>query len=139
MDKHIIESLPLTFHHIGLLVQSIQESIPHYSNLFGKESISETIKVSSQNVNVCFVKISENSYIELVEPVGENSQVQKMLKKGTSYYHIGYKVFNLDATVSQLERMNYKAMKSFSSEAFNGKRCIFLFSPQVHLIELIEH
>jgi hypothetical protein len=34
--------------------------------------------------------------------------------------------------------MNYKTLDIFDSEAFEGKRCVFLFSPEAHLIELIE-
>jgi hypothetical protein len=128
----------LEFHHIGLLVESIENSIPHYSMLFGKENISDIIMVSSQKVKVCFVKNAKNSFIELVEPLGEGSKVYKLLKKGISYYHIAYKVVNIASYVTKLEGLNYKALEYFYSEAFNNKKCIFLFSPDGHLIELIE-
>jgi hypothetical protein len=62
----------LTFHHIGLLVENIEFSEKHYSELFGKESISKVYRIDSQKVNVCFVKIGDGSYIELVEPLGED-------------------------------------------------------------------
>ena len=74
----------------------------------------------------------------MVEPIGEDSPVYNLLKKNTSYYHIGYKVKDIVATILKLETMNYKTMEIFYSEAFNGKRCVFLFTPEAHLIELIE-
>lgn len=128
----------LEFHHVGLLVESIEASIGNYISLFGKENVSDIIRIDSQNVNVCFVKIANDSYIELVESLGENSQVHQLLKKRITYYHIGYKVSDIVATVSELEALNYKPMRYFNSEAFGNKRCVFLFSPEAHLIELIE-
>ena len=128
----------LSFHHIGLLVKDINISIEHYSELFGTENISKLYRIDSQKVNVCFVTIGDGSFIELVEPLGELSPVYNLLKKRTSYYHMGYKVENIEASIAKLEAMNYKTMEIFDSEAFDGKRCVFLFSPEAHLIELIE-
>ncbi len=128
----------LEFHHVGLVVESIETSISHYSALFGTENISNVYKIDSQKVNVCFVKVGPTSFIELVEPLGEDSQVYKLLKKRVSYYHVAYKVDQIIDAVTQLELLDYKAMDYFCSEAFDGKRCIFLFSPEAHLIELIE-
>lgn len=128
----------LEFHHVGLVVESIETSIHHYSALFGTENISNIYKIDSQKVNVCFVKVGPSSFIELVEPIGEESQVYKLLKKRVSYYHIAYKVNQIEEAVVRLESMDYKAMDFFNSEAFDGKRCIFLFTPEAHLIELIE-
>jgi methylmalonyl-CoA epimerase len=128
----------LNFHHVGLLVENLEFSINHYSKLFGEHNISKIYKINSQKVNVCFVKLGDATFIELVEPIGEDSVVSKLLKKRISYYHVGYKVSDILAEVKKLEELNYKAMDLFNSEAFKGKRCIFLFNPDAHLIELIE-
>lgn len=128
----------LKFHHIGLLVEDLNFSIQQYTLLFGEKNMSKVYNINSQEVSVCFVKIGDNNYIELVQPQGENSIVSKLLKKRTSYYHMGYKVSDILDTVSKLESLNYKILNFFNSEAFNGKKCVFLFSPEAHLIELIE-
>lgn len=128
----------LKFHHVGLAVGNMEVSKAHYEELFGKESTSDVFCINSQKVNVCFVKIAENAYIELVEPIGEDSQVATFLKKRITYYHIAYKVEDIVKCVTSLEKLNYKPLEYFRSEAFSGKRCIFLFSPEAHLIELIE-
>ena len=123
---------------MGTLVDNMESAILHYSALFGESSISRVICVESQQVNVCFVRMVDESYIELVEPYSEESVVYKLLKKRVTYYHIGYKVEDIVSTVAELEEMEYRPMEYFYSEAFEGKRCIFLFSPDAHLIELIE-
>lgn len=138
MTKKINHLSGLTYHHVGLLVDNIEDSRQHYTQLFGKEKISNVINVTSQKVKVCFVNHSEGSFIELVEPIGEDSVVYKLLKKRHSYYHIAYKVKDIHSMVEKLEKLNYKALDFFNSEGFAGKLCIFLYTPEAHLIELIE-
>ncbi|MEI6124443.1 MAG: VOC family protein [Bacteroidota bacterium] len=135
-DKNVISGL--NFHHVGLLVHNMGSAIEHYSQLFGKNSISNIITVSSQKVQVCFVQISDANYIELVEPLGEESPVCNLLKKSVSYYHMAYKVNDIHAMARRLEQLNYKVLDYFNSEAFASKPCMFVFTPDAHLIELIE-
>ena len=129
----------LIYHHTGIIVNNIKDSILHYSAVFGSESVSEIYTVTSQDVKVCFIKNGQESYIELVESISEDSPVNKMLKKKISYYHIAYKVDNISNSINDLENLNYKSLGVFNSEAFNGKKCGFLFNPDGHLIELIEY
>ena len=128
----------LAFHHVGLLVESIDEALIHYTALFGSKNMSAIFTIESQKVKVCFVKNAENSFIELVQPLNEESIVYKLLKKKITYYHLAYTVKDIEATVLFLEELNYKPLEYFKSEAFNNRRCIFLFSPDTSLIELIE-
>ena len=128
----------LQFHHVGLLVDDIHASAAQYTQVFGKEQVTEPVLVSSQQVYVCFIKNGPSSLIELVQPAGEASVVNKMLKKNVSYYHVAYTVQNVAAAIEAFEKLDYKALEPFQSEAFGGRTCVFLFSPEAHLIELIE-
>jgi len=128
----------LKFHHTGCLVKNIDEAIESYRGLFQPESIGEKIFISSQEVYVCFIGMGEGIFIELVQPSSETSVVRNMMKKGITYYHKGFLVDDIDASIKMLEEKNYKWLQTFRSEAFNNKRCAFLMSPVMHLIELIE-
>ena len=130
--------LPLRLHHIGIAVSSIDEAAASYKQVFGEQSISPVYHISTQQVNVCFVDIGSGSFLELVESTAEDSGIHRLRKKGHTYYHLGYLTKEIEHTVEQLSALHYKPMEYFHSEAFNGKRCIFLFSPDAHLIELIE-
>lgn len=110
----------------------------NYKALFGPNCISEVFDISSQNVKVCFVDMGNNTFIELVEATSEDSGITRLKKKGFTYYHMAYLTADIEATVAELSTLHYKPMEFFHSEAFKGKRCIFLFSPDAHLIELIE-
>jgi methylmalonyl-CoA/ethylmalonyl-CoA epimerase len=136
VENNVLDKL--SFHHIGLLVNRMEDSLKYYSELFGKEKISPIFKIESQKVEVCFVQIGLGNYLELVMPIDESSVTYNLLKKRVSYYHIAYMVDDIVATVRELEHLNYKALDFFNSEAFENKRCIFLYSPEAHLFELIE-
>ena len=128
----------LKFHHTGCLVKNIDEAIDSYRGLFQPEFIGEKIYISSQEVFVCFIGIGHEIFIELVQPASETSIVRNMIKKGITYYHKGFLVEDIEAEIKILEEKNYKWLQTFHSEAFNNKRCAFLMSPVMHLIELIE-
>lgn len=128
----------LNFHHVGTLVDNIEDALGNYTSIFGKDSASAVYRIESQKVDVCFVKIGENSFVELVQPYSDESKVYNLLKKRVTYYHIGYKVDDIEQAVKELDLQGFRAMEYFFSEAFEGKRCIFLFSPEAHLFELIE-
>jgi catechol 2,3-dioxygenase-like lactoylglutathione lyase family enzyme len=128
----------LKFHHVGCLVENIEESIETYQKLFDTKNISEKIFISSQGVYVCFVEMANNEFVELVQPVDDDSVVAKLRRKGFNYYHMGYMVGDIVKTIATLEGMNFKFVNLFHSEAFGGKRCSFLYTPDMHLIELIE-
>lgn len=126
------------FHHTGLIVKNIEKSKIHYGVMFSPNKFSKTYFISSQNVNVCFMEVGENIFVEFVEPVGDNSVIATVIKKKINYYHIGYKVSSVDKAVETLCDQNFKLLETFHSEAFNGNKCAFLYSPELHLIELIE-
>ena len=128
----------LELHHIGNLVDDIDLAAATYQLLFGKNCISDKVLVSTQGVYVCFIDIGKKVFIELIQPVDKNSMVYKIRKKGISYYHLAYLTDDFDNTSSFLLSHNFRAMDIFSSEAFDNKRCQFMYTPEGSLIELIE-
>lgn len=130
----------MVFHHLGCLVKDINKSIEHYRVLLGKEVFcSKVYDIKEQKVKVCFLQLNKGIYLELVEPDKDNNTLLKMLtKKKVSYYHTAFKVPDLDAKVTNLLANDYHLVTSFLSEAFGGKRCAFLYTPEFHLVELIE-
>jgi methylmalonyl-CoA/ethylmalonyl-CoA epimerase len=125
----------LTLHHIGVLVNSIEEATTAYRELNAR--ISKPVVVASQSVRVCFVDMDSSVAIELIEPTAKGVS-QDLLKRGITYYHLGYLVPNFDLALENLAELSYVHIQTFQSEAFEGRRCAFLMSPVLHLIELIE-
>ncbi len=132
----------MKLHHIGCLVENIETGIQNYQLLHENVSVSKIYNIDSQKVKVCFVQVdeSENStLIELVQPMDETSSLYKMMnKKGHNFYHLGFMVEDIEAKLEVLSAKGFRMINTFKSEAFDMRKCAFLFSPDMHLIELIE-
>lgn len=127
----------MTPHHIGCIVADIDTAVAEHRSIH-TGSVSEKVFVSSQNVWVCFAELHSGFHIEFIQSAGEGSAVDRMQRKGVTYYHIGYKTPVITQEIEKLEANGFKLMSTFSSEAFNGKQCAFLFGSDGRLLELIE-
>lgn len=126
-------------HHVGCVVESIEESVKYYE--FLNSSVSEIFSIKDQKVDVCFVQMplkNESYYLELIQPHPDNIRLLEMLENRTSFYHIAFKVDSIEDWLPKLKEDGYLKVGEFYSEAFMNKKCIFLMNPAFHLIELIE-
>lgn len=128
----------MTFHHVGCVTNNMAESINSYKNSLGFRNISEVYEIKNQQVKVCFVETGPGIYLELVEPLGEGASLKKIMKSNNPYYHIGYLVDNVQLAIEELQKDGLYLVNSFRSEAFRNKYCAFLYTTNMHLIELIE-
>ena len=128
----------LRFHHIGALVESIDKALPLYLQLHPDKEPTDKIFISSQGVTVCFVPIDNDTFIELIEESTRPSSVSTMVKRGFTFYHLGYKSEAFDTSIALLEQQGYKVFDEIRSEAYNGNRVRFCLSPIGHWIEVIE-
>lgn len=134
--------MPLTLHHYGILTADTAAWLAENEFLFGKPfSVFETVHIASQKVAVTFVQQTAGAVLtELVQPAEDNLPLQKMIAKGITMYHTGYIVpaNEFDETLQSLEEKGSRALPVFNSEAFNQKRCVFVITTALGMIELIE-
>ena len=81
----------LKLHHIGIVVQNINESLGELANFLSFESTNLPTLIGSQKVNICFLK-TNNVYIELIEPAEENSPITNFAKEGGGFHHLCFEV-----------------------------------------------
>jgi len=94
--------MPKKISHIGIAVQSIEESMSFYQDVLGME-FEGTEVVEEQKVKVAFFVIGE-SRIELLEPTSSDSPVAKFLEKnGPGVHHLAYEVADLQERLAQLK------------------------------------
>ena len=128
----------MSFHHIGCLTDNMEESLDGYRQGLGFTNISEIYSIAHQQVKVCFIETGPGAFLELVEPTGDNVVLRKILKSKNPYYHIGYLVDDIDRSISRMQDEGCYLVNKFQSEAFQDKWCAFLYTREMHLIELIE-
>lgn len=94
-----------------------------------------------RNINIKFVVGGGGAYrVELIEPIGENSDLGNLPKKiGEAPYHICYEVPSLDDAIDELKRDGYVVIKKPEAAiAINGRRVSFLYGRGIGLLELVE-
>ena len=132
----------LTLHHYGILTSSTSEWLSENEVLLGKPfKISHIIKISSQKADITFVEQKEGEVLtELVEPWQDNHTLNKLIEKGVSAYHKGYLLSagEFDEVVEMLVERGFHSLGIFQSEAFGNRRCVFLVTINLGMIEIIE-
>ena len=71
--------------HLGIAVQSIEESLPLFENVLGLKCYNIEV-VEDQKVKTAFLKCGEVK-LELLEPTSPESTIQKWLDKGNHGVH----------------------------------------------------
>ncbi len=127
--------------HIAIAVPSLVRAIENYKNAFDV-NISKKIDLPKHGVSTVFIKMN-NTNIELLEPLGENSPIKKFLNKNPAggIHHICYEVNNINKSVKSLINKNYTILgEGIPREGAHGKPVIFLHPKEFNgtLIELEE-
>ncbi|HLX61606.1 MAG TPA: VOC family protein [Planctomycetota bacterium] len=135
-------------HHVGVAVRNIERALAYFVQVLGFRKMSEPVEVPSQGVRVCFVHAGPGFNIELVEGIGEDSPVARVLSQiGGGPYHLCFEVPDLDLAVQRLRDAGFFRLKRFTAwvplinAGLTGKqmkRFAFMLTPDRQLIELCE-
>ena len=127
-------------HHIGLVVQNINESLGEIANFLSFESTSLPTIIGSQKVNICFLK-TNNVYIELIEPTEENSPITNFAKEGGGFHHLCFEVDDIQQEIDRMVK-NGAHLVVAPVKGFEDRLLAFLMlnlkKTKCKLIELIE-
>jgi len=128
-------------HHVGFVVADIQSSIAGFVRSLGATWTGEIFDDPNQRVRVTFLSTSpESPQIELVEPVGANSPVERFRREsGGGLHHL---CFEVDRIEEQLKLMRTRSAMIVSrpkpAVAFNGRRIAWVYTAEKLLVEYLE-
>ena len=98
------------------------------------------MKVSSQKVNVCFLKTS-NVYLELIEPIDQDSPVKKFSESGGGFHHLCFEVEDIFKEIEEMKRKGARVIVE-PTKGFDGRLIAFIFlnmkNTYCNLIEFAE-
>jgi methylmalonyl-CoA epimerase len=78
---------PLTVHHVGIAVPSIDDAMHFYGDKLGL-ALAESLDMPDSQLKVAFVQAA-NVLIELLEPTDPNSTVSRFLeRRGPGLHHL---------------------------------------------------
>ena len=90
--------------HVGVAVPSIGAGLAVYRDLLGATAVCEVIELPAQGVRACFVDLP-NGQVELIEPMGEDSPLDRFLAKNPAggQHHLCFEVPDIAAAVTEME------------------------------------
>jgi methylmalonyl-CoA/ethylmalonyl-CoA epimerase len=131
----------LKIHHIGFVLDSIQESAEAFAHSLGATWDGNIVFDPLQKVRVTFLQGAHigDAQIELVEPAGPDSPVLSFLEKRGGLHHICYEV---DDLVSHLEHCKSNGMiivrTPVPAVAFGGRHIAWVLTRKRLLLEFLE-
>jgi len=129
----------LLLDHVAVAVPSISAAVPLFELITGGTS-SPIERVETQKVDVVFIGTGTGR-IELLQPAGADSTVQRFLdKRGAGLHHIAYRVPDIDAALELLAAAGVRLIDKEGRPGAGGHRVAFLHPESAGgvLVELVE-
>jgi methylmalonyl-CoA epimerase len=126
--------------HIGIAVKSLGEAAAVYENALGLK-VAAYDQVDEQGVRVAMLNIGE-SRIELLEPTGPESPIEKfMTKRGEGIHHIAITVDDIEKALERLKAAGVRLVDNEPRRGAHNTRIAFVHPSSTHgvLLELVQH
>lgn len=136
--------------HIGFVVEKIDE-FAEVLRAMGFPELTKPVPDYNKKVNASFTPIGEKdeTYLEILEPLDENSAISNFLKKtGGGLHHLCFEVGNIADISAELEKKGFKMVsaptdctaydENLGRSCSSSTRISFFLLPGRLLIELLE-
>lgn len=126
-------------HHFGFVVRNIRQACASFRPLFSVEPSVPVVHDSLQRVSVTFLPLLEGVRLELIEPAGPGSPVERFLAAGGGLHHICFQTPNIQADVERLRQLGMVLVSGPTpAAAFANRQIAFLYGSESRLVELLE-
>jgi methylmalonyl-CoA/ethylmalonyl-CoA epimerase len=127
----------LSFHHVGVVTKDLIASKAFYERL-GYEA-SKQYDDPVQKVSIIFMRREAPPLIELIVPTQADSPAAGWLKRiKAGPYHTCYEVADLSSGIEFLKESGFTPLhEPVPAVAFDMRLIVFLWSPDVGLVELL--
>ncbi len=115
----------MKFHHIGIVVPNIQESLGEIGKYLQFDGIISPTLIGSQKVNVCFLRAGQGN-VELIEPAEEDSPVSNFAKEGGGFHHVCFEVKDIHKEVEDVVKKGGRLIVK-PGEGFEGRLIAFVW------------
>ncbi|AGB05044.1 methylmalonyl-CoA epimerase [Aciduliprofundum sp. MAR08-339] len=122
--------------HVAIAVKNLEEGVKIWKDM-GFEVEYEN--VDEQGVRVGIIHLG-NARIEVLEPIKDNSPINKFLeKRGEGLHHLAVEVENIEKSLKSLKEMGYRLIDEEPRLGAEGKKIAFVHPKSTRfLLELVE-
>ena len=127
--------------HIGVAVADIEQALAQYAAMFGYQLLRGPYDDPQQQARVAFIGngAGNDPPLELIAPLSAGSQVERLLAKGVSLYHVCYEVADVAEAIAHLRRQGCLLISGPTpAVAYDGRAIAWLYTPHRQLTELVE-
>src|SRR5262245_30322086 len=131
----------MRLHHVAYVTQNLEQKAARLASLLGLRRAGPVVTDSVQGVRIQFMDVGgDGGLLELLEPHGEKSPVQRHLQKGGGLYHLCFEVDDLDATLQRLRETGGAVVvrEPVPAPAIDNRRVAFVVTASRDLIEFVE-
>ncbi len=125
--------------HIGIAVNSIEEAVKLYTDVFGLKVKGIEI-VEERSVRTAIIPVGD-SKIELLESTDSDGPIAKYIeRKGEGLHHLALGVSSIEGALNLLKEKGIPLIDMEPGVGVEGSRTVFLHPKGTKvLIELVEH
>ena len=110
--------------HIAIAVNNVKQALKNYQNILNIEKI-DIEEVPNEKVRVVMLKL-EDSRIELMEPMTDDSPISKFLRdKGEGIHHIAITADNIEDDVNRAKKNGMRFLGEIRSGSY-GRKITFI-------------
>jgi methylmalonyl-CoA epimerase len=130
----------MRLHHVAYVTRSVEKKAAELAKLFGLRTAGSVVVDPLQGVRIQFMALGDGGLLELLEPYGEKSPVQRHLDKGGGLYHLCFEVDDLDGTLQRLRDTGDAVVvrDPVQAPAIDNRRVAFVVTTSRDLVEFVE-
>jgi len=122
---------PTHIEHIGIAVNSLEESIPYYEKVLGLECYAVE-EVKDQKVKTAFFMVGQTK-IELLESTDPEGPIGKFIeKKGAGIHHLAFAMQDVAGALKQAEENGIRLIDKEPRKGAEGLNIGFLHPKSTH-------
>lgn len=124
----------MKLHHLGIACRDLGETVTSFCQLHKTAQPGPQVFDPEQNAALCLVQTPDGVSMEFVA----GPQVENLVRKGVSYYHVCFETPDLDQEISSLvSQGGLLVSPPKPAVLFNGRRVAFL-RLACGMVELLE-
>jgi methylmalonyl-CoA epimerase len=130
----------MRLHHVAYVTRNVDQKAAQLAALLGFRKAGAAVIDTVQGVRIQFMETGDSGLLELLEPHGEKSPVQRHLDKGGGLYHLCFEVDDLDGTLRRLRDTGEAVVvrEPVPAPAIDNRRVAFVVTASRDLIEFVE-
>ena len=117
----------LRIDHVGIACRSLDAAIERYVSVFGLDLVAQEVNAEQGVREAMLATSSGSSYVQLLEPLGDDTTVGKFLaRRGEGLHHVGYAVDDVTAALAEIGGAGVRLIDSRPRHGSMGASIAFL-------------